>query len=58
MTKNNEENNKELEPELTTDELLELFGIEREVFEEVARELAIERRIKELEEEEKNNNKK
>lgn len=58
MTKNNEENNKELETELSTDELLDMFGIDREVFEEVARKLAVEKRIKELEEEENKNNKK
>ena len=50
MTKNNEENNKDLEAELSTDELLDLFGIEREVFEKVARKIAVEKRIKELEE--------
>ena len=57
MTKNNEENNKDLEAELSTDELLDLFGIEREVFEEVARKIAVEKRIKELEEENEGPNK-
>ena len=57
MTKNNEENNKDLEAELSTDELLDLLGIEREVFEEVARKIAVEKRIKELEEENEGPNK-
>ena len=51
------ENNKKDGKELSSDELLDLFGIEREVFEEVARKIAVEKRIKELEEENEGQNK-
>lgn len=51
------ENNKKDGKELSSDELLDLFGIEREVFEEVARKIAVEKRIKELEEENEGPNK-
>ena len=55
--KNKKENNKKDGKELSSDELLDLFGIEREVFEEVARKIAVEKRIKELEEENEGQNK-
>ncbi len=51
------ENNKKDGKKLSSDELLDLFGIEREVFEEVARKIAVEKRIKELEEENEGPNK-
>ena len=54
---NKKENNKKDGKELSSDELLDLFGIEREVFEEVARKIAVEKRIKELEEENEGLNK-
>ena len=54
---NNKKDGKELSKELSSDELLDLFGIEREVFEEVARKIAVEKRIKELEEENEGPNK-